>query len=318
MPRKKPKAPSRPFFRRNEELERILSEATAPELAAMSATVPPATDRRDWVEREEDAFIASRPHLNSLAQDGYRENVVLMYERIRAKRAEDALSRDAFNAKLADRSDNLLSIIDLLKRSNAFREDEGGTGSPETTFCPVELYVFYLNHRATAADELLAAEFQSAESVDRMAKLADKCRALAFDLRWIARLAECSPEDHPMPDDLRGAILRAGGMREPELHKGWLETFAEWVNEAAARLERAPGGYHRTKETAFQIDWHIEATNRTGGDSDVVDEVGRRLFLIAFPSARKRYIIPENYRRVVKRKINALTAPKGGRTGSGH
>lgn len=330
MPRKKPKPPKRPFFTTDVELSRRLSEMPAELLRAelLRSDPPGEIDRRDWVEREEQAFVESRPHLAQMMRGGLPAGVdlVLMLERVNEKRREGALTAAEFRAKIDDTSDNRESLVDVLRAARAFREDTG-RGDPETremTFCPAELYVFYLNHRRTAADEILST-FQTAEGVGRITALAVQCREMARALRIMAPLGECS-RDHPMPDEMRRSVFRAAGTTEPELHKGWLETLADWLNEAAFRLRRAPRPRRSSKESAFQVGWHDMAAERTDGNPAVVWEVGRRLFHITFPyreplvqrrrstrsaegtaskkrnpAARLTYL--EDYRRVVSRRL---------------
>lgn len=289
------------------DLSRRLAELPPVQAAPIGEGDHHRRAKPDWIADEEDEFVASIPHLRSMAEDGRRDEMVLMFERVNAKRREGALSPVEFRAKIMDRAGSRFSVVDLLKRASAFRDDECWTGQgPETTFCPAEIYAFYLNHRRSPVDDLRE-RFSAVDSIGRMSGMADRCRELAVEFRWITPLSECLPREHPMPDEMRRGVLRNGGITERGGQGSFLKWFAGWLDEAAHRLQRpATKRGPNEKEAAFQIDWFVEATRRAGANRDVVWEVGRRLFLITFPGRGNRYTFTPNYRRAVERRLRSV------------
>lgn len=259
-------------------------------------------ERRDWVTREEDAFIGARPHLQRMADMGLRRSIALMAARIRAKRLEGALSFADFTIAVESDSDGD-SIVALLRRNGTLSRGKSGT-----KFCVADLHLFYLNHRWTAADELLAKKFGSAEGRAALAKIRDDCKELARELRWLLDISEAF-DSHEMPDEMRRLIRRAAGSEAQAVgERGWLQWVAGWVNEAAFKLERDRPPSKADKETAFMLDWFTEASARSPRSDDVVWEVGRRMFLLTFPAPKNRYLDVDDYRRVVKRRQRQLRA----------
>ena len=290
MPRKKPAKPAKPFFTGDVDSSR------AP--AAIDDGKRHGRDkrRRDWVDRADDELIEARPFLRQTAETEPRESIALMYERSRARARKDLLSKDEFARKLAEADDDSESILGLLAREKALSEN-GAKG----TFSPAELYVFYCNYRRTAADELLS-EFQTPAGLARLRQIHDECVRLAQRLRWAVQLSECF-DGFPMPDEMRVHVLRDAGAVSPKQHDGWLERVAEWLNEAAYRLQRSPGGVTQKKEKAFQLAWYEKAMRRAPENPVVLWEVGRRMFLLAFPSTRTPYAYWEDYRHAVQQRL---------------
>ena len=216
-----------------------------------------------------------------------REQICLDTQRIITKGREGELTSTEFRVWMDRAEDNGESVAELLRAHDH-----------EQAFTATHLYVFYLNHRWTPVDEMRK-RYQAADGVERTAALSEECRAVATKLRqWAVPLTECAFREHSMPDEMRALILRAAGSTEPELHRGWLDWFAEWLNEAAARSLAAGGDLRRQKETAFQLTWHKETSLRTSNPA-LLWEVGRRLFLLAFPSDKLRYQSADDYRHVV-------------------
>ena len=288
--RKRPQQPQKPFYTAHVEIAKRLSEAVGfdQELKGNEDHEP---DLRDWVTRSNDELIDRHPHLVMQREMGLRHQMVLAGQRISEKRRENELSEDGFWQAVS-----ACGIVNTLQREQAW-SPRGKKG----TFCAVELHVFYLNHRWTPADEMLASEYQTKDGRARMMQLRATCKKVSIELRWLVGLSECIDQNHAMPDDMRDKIFRAAGSSAPERHRGWLEWFADdWLNEAAFRLEQAPN-LRRLKEEAFQIDWYREVTNRIGNNNPVLWDVGSELFSIAFPG--KKYQMPGNYRDVVKKRL---------------
>jgi hypothetical protein len=230
---------------------------------------------------------------------GSRENIPLDTHRIALKHRGGALSSEEFENELRRTSESRDSIVSILANAGAL----SNTLRSPSGFHIGELYLLYLKHRRTPADELLATEYATRDGRARMTQLAASCKALASDLRWVVPISECFAE-HPMVDEMRRHVLRAGGSPEdPRSHPGWLKWFAEWLNEAAYKLERPRGGAAKDKESSFQLEWYDEATRRTSGNAAVVWEVGRRLFLLTFPEPAGRYTFPADFKRVVTRRV---------------
>jgi len=295
--RKRPQKPERPFYTVHPEIAKRLSEAGGfdPELIGSDDHQP---DLRDWVTRSNDALIDRHPHLVMQREMGWRNQMVLAGQRVSEKRRENELSEDAFWQAIS-----ACGIVSTLKREQAWNPR-----GRKRAFCAAELHVFYLNHRWTPVDELLASEYQTKDGRARMMQLRADCKKVSVELRWLVGLSECIDRNHDMPDEMRDRILRAAGSSSPERHRGWLEGFADdWLNEAAFRLEQAPA-LRRMKEEAFQLDWYDEVMKQIGDNAAVLWDVGSELFSIAFPG--KKYRTPGYYRDVVRKRLRCRDLAK--------
>jgi len=296
--RKRPQKPEKPFYTVHADIAKLLSEGRGsnPEL---ERDAEPKLDLRDWVTRSNDALIDRHPHLVMQREMGWRNQMVLAGQRVSEKRRENELSEDAFWQAISERG-----IVSTLKREQAWNPGN----RKKRAFCAAELHVFYLNHRWTPADEMLASEYQTKDGRARMMQLRADCKKVSVELRWLVGLSECIDRNHEMPDDMRDKILRAAGSSSPEPHRGWLEWFADgWLNEAAFRLEQAPA-LRRLKEEAFQLDWYDEVMKQIGDNAPVLWDVGSELFSIAFPG--KKYRTPGYYRDVVKKRLRRRNLAK--------
>lgn len=302
MPRKKPKPVKKPFFTPQPDIAKRLESMTEDERRVLVRGAERHEVRQcacghiyDWVDEADDELIGSRPHLQEMVNCGLRLKMDLSRERIHAKRREGTLSREDFRKRILSGG-----IVAELEDAGAWSEDDA-----DGAFCDADLYVLYLNYRWTPADEILVREFANAEGRDRMRRIMDTMKSLAVDLRWLVAIAEALPpnDGFEMTDEIWHLLNRAAGGKR---HRGWLSGLADtWLNEAADRMQRPAGQKKKDHETAFMIEWHRVAVERTG---EPQWGAGRRLFLEIFGSAggregHLRYRLTADYKRAVEKKL---------------
>jgi hypothetical protein len=164
----------------NVEIAKLLSEGTG-SYPKVDRHAEPKLDLRDWVTRSNDALIDRHPHLVMQREMGWRNQMVLAGQRVSEKRRENELSGDAFWQAISE-----CGIVTTLKREQAWNPR-----GKRRAFCAAELHVFYLNHRWTPADEMLATEYQTKDGRARMMQLLADCKKVSVELRWLVGLSEC-------------------------------------------------------------------------------------------------------------------------------
>jgi hypothetical protein len=304
-PRKEPRPEMRRFwtFLNLSHLSRRAAATMSPPPPRPRRTVPLADDVRDWVRSEEDDFIqANRNKREQVERGTPREHIVLMFQRITCKEEEGALSPAQFDEWLVTPGSDGdgTSVADLLAKQ----------WTKQWQIDAADLYVFYRNHRWTPADELRA-KYGASAGVDATAALSQNCRAIAKDLReWCVPLSSCAP-NHPMPDEMRRAILRASGS---ELQPGWLDGLSVWLNDAATLFAAQGSNLRRVKKVRFRCEWYDEVDRGgrlSGWRSTLLGPVGHRLFLLAFDLDGERYS-EESFLRDTRKDLQARRQAGGG------